>query len=242
MKTTFIVFVAFSLCLSVLAQDKPVAGKDAAVKAYAEGRYADAVRLFAAELAKEEAKPKPDWVALSYLNDQVGNSLRRDGQYDKALEFLHKSLAIDLKNHGKNHLYVAIGYNNIEMVHDKKGDSDKALEFYHKSLAIFLVKLGKDHLDVAKTYNNIGIVHRAKAEYDKALEFYHKSLAIDLVKLGKDHPSVGLTYYNMALTYGAKKNVIKEKELLRKAYAIQLKKLGKDHPDTKKTARALASP
>ncbi len=39
-------------------------GMEAAKKAHDEGRYQDAVRLYTAELATEEAKPAPSWVEL----------------------------------------------------------------------------------------------------------------------------------------------------------------------------------
>jgi len=62
-------------------------GMQAAKKAHDEGRYADAVRLYTAELATEEAKPTPSWVQLSHLNNQLGLALDDAGQYDKALEY-----------------------------------------------------------------------------------------------------------------------------------------------------------
>ena len=62
-------------------------GMQAAKKAHDEGRYADAVRLYTAELATEEAKPAPSWVQLSHLNNQLGLALDDAGQYDKALEY-----------------------------------------------------------------------------------------------------------------------------------------------------------
>jgi len=105
MKSTFIALLALCLCLPLAGadKDKPAAGQEAAKKAYAEGRYADAVRLFTAELAKEEAKPKPDWQRLSYYNSSLGMAHDSAGQYDKALEFYHKSLAIYLVKRGKDH-------------------------------------------------------------------------------------------------------------------------------------------
>ena len=83
------------------------------MKAYAEGRYADALRLFTAELAKEEAKPKPDWRGLSYYNSYLGLAHQGAGQYDHALEYYQKSLAIKLVKLGKDHPSVAATYNNI---------------------------------------------------------------------------------------------------------------------------------
>jgi hypothetical protein len=55
-------------------------GMEAASKAYDEGRYADAVRLYTAELATEEAKPAPSWVQLSHLNNELGVALDNAGQ------------------------------------------------------------------------------------------------------------------------------------------------------------------
>ena len=54
-------------------------GMEAASKAYDEGRYADAVRLYTAELATEEAKPAPSLVQLSYLNNELGLALDAAG-------------------------------------------------------------------------------------------------------------------------------------------------------------------
>ena len=65
-------------------------GMEAASKAYDEGRYADAVRMYTAELATEEAKPASSWVQLSHLNNQLGLALDAAGQYDKALEYIQK--------------------------------------------------------------------------------------------------------------------------------------------------------
>ena len=62
-------------------------GMEAAKKAYDEGRYAEAVRVYTAELAPEEAKPAPSWVQLSHLNNQLGRALDNCGQYDHALEY-----------------------------------------------------------------------------------------------------------------------------------------------------------
>jgi len=151
MKATFIFFFAISLCLSGLAQDKPVVGREAAVKAYAEGRYADAVRLFAAELTKEEAKPKPDWEWLSYYNSYLGMAHKKAGQYDKALEFFHKALAIYLVKLGKDHPSVALTYYNMAIAYGQLKNVIKEKELLRKAYAIQLEKLGKDHPDTKKT-------------------------------------------------------------------------------------------
>ena len=128
------------------AVKKPVAapklvitpGMKAAQQALDAGTYAPAARLYAAQVATEEAKPTPSWVQLSFLYNQLGFALNNVAQSDKALEYYRKSLAIDLKQLGPGHPYVAISYNNIGEVHRAKGEYDKALENYRKALAIQL--------------------------------------------------------------------------------------------------------
>ena len=120
-------------------------GMEAASKAHDEGRYADAVRVYTAELATEEAKSGPSWVQLSYLNNQLGLALDEAGQYDHALEYYQKSLVIDLKQLGPDHPDVAISYHNIAFVYKAKKDLPKAKEYWEKAHAILLKNLGPNH-------------------------------------------------------------------------------------------------
>ena len=167
-------------------------GMEAAEKAHDEGRYADAVRLYTAELAAEEAKAASSWVQLSYLNASLGLALDNAGYYDKALEYHQKDLAISLKQLGAGHPDVATSYNNIGLAHGKKGEYDKALEFLQKALAIWLKQLGTDHPDVATSYNNIAFVYKAKKDLSKAKEYWEKAYAIFLKRLGPNHPNTKL--------------------------------------------------
>ena len=117
----------------------------AAKKAHDEGRYADAVRVYTAELATEEATPAPSWVQLSYLNNELGLALHGAGQHDHALEYYQKSLAIRLKQLGPDHPDVATSYNNIALVYKAKKALPKAKEYWEKAYAIWLKRLGPNH-------------------------------------------------------------------------------------------------
>ena len=113
------------------------------------GDYAGAVKLFRSELKGEQAKTESSWVQLSYLNHQLGFSLKHVAQHDEALECYQKSLAIWLKQLGSGHPQVLNGYNNIGEVYNKKGEYDKALEYHQKSLDIKLKQLGSNHPSLA---------------------------------------------------------------------------------------------
>jgi len=117
----------------------------AALNARKAGLYEMSIRLFTAELAKEEAKAKPSWVQVSFLNSQMGLVFAAIDQLAKALEFHQKSLAIKLKSLPKDHPSVATSYNNMAYVYKAKKDLPKAKEFWEKAYTIFLKKLGPDH-------------------------------------------------------------------------------------------------
>jgi len=98
MKTTLMALLALGLCVVGCGKKAPeqqanqpteatlTPGMEAAKKAHDEGRYQEAVRLYTAELAPEEAKSAPSWVQLSHLNNELGLALDNAGQYDKAQE------------------------------------------------------------------------------------------------------------------------------------------------------------
>ena len=131
------------------------------------------------------------------INSQVGYVFSDLGEYDVALEFHMKSLAIDLATLGENHPDTATSYGNMGSAWSSKGDYTKALEFHMKDLAIKLATLGKNHSKTATSYNNIGSAWSSKGDYTKALEFLMKCLAIYLATLGENHPDTAASYGNI---------------------------------------------
>jgi len=194
----------------------------------------DAIAIF----DKEEAinyLNKVDTKASFIVEDadllfQLGNCEKKFGNFDKALEYYQKCLAIRLKTLGEEHPHVATAYNNIGNTWYSKGEYDKALEYYTKSLAIKLKTLGGEHPDVASSYNNIGGIWGEKGYYKKALEYNEKSLTIRLKTLGGEHPDVANSYNNIGITLIGKGEYDKALEYNEKSLAIRLKTLGGEHP------------
>ena len=176
-----------------------------------------------------EANNDSIYIALSYNN--IGSVYSNKGDYDKALEFFNKALAIWKAKLGEEHTDVATSYNNIGSVYSDKGDYDKALEYYNKALAIWKAKLGEEHTNVATSYNNMGLVYSDKEDYDKALEFYNKALTIRKAKLGEEHTDVATSYNNIGSVYSDKGDYDKALEFYNKALTIRKAKLGEEHTD-----------
>jgi tetratricopeptide (TPR) repeat protein len=70
-------------------------------------------------------------VATSYNN--IGAVHNKKGEYDQALEYCQKALAIWLKQLGPDHPSVVTSYNNIGSVYQRTGEHDQALECYLKA-------------------------------------------------------------------------------------------------------------
>ena len=66
-------------------------------------------------------------------------------EYDKAIGYYEKSLAISIKKLGAEHPDVGMSYNNIAFAYYNKGDKEKAMGYLLKAKAIYLKKLGGQH-------------------------------------------------------------------------------------------------
>jgi tetratricopeptide (TPR) repeat protein len=139
--------------------------------------YATAVAIHA--LTNDDRGFAYNTLGLAYYNK---------GEYDKALEYYEKDLAISIKTLGAEHPAVATSYNNIGGAYNAKGEYDKAIVYYEKALAIQLKKLGAEHPDVATSYGNIAKAYYNKGDKEKAMAYLLKAKAIYLKKLGAEHP------------------------------------------------------
>ena len=145
----------------------------------------------------EGGAPTP--LAHAQVLGQLGVVAYRHGDYDVALNWYRKALAImeelgDLS--GMSSSYHALG-----MVAQRRSDYDVALDWYRKSLAI------EEQLDnragVATSYHQLGRVAQLRGDYDAALDWYRKALEIK-EELG-DRAGMASSYHqlgNMAYLRG----------------------------------------
>ena len=74
------------------------------------------------------------------------------------MKILRTSTGNSKRTSRRNHLHVAISYNNIGSVCRDTGDLEKAKEYYQLALKIGKEQLGPNHAHVAAFYNNLGTV------------------------------------------------------------------------------------
>lgn len=156
-------------------------------------------------------------------------------EYDKALKYQKKALAIREKVFGTENLNTANSYDNIGEVYREKGDYDMALEHQQKALAIREKVLGTKHPDTATSINNIGLVYNEQGDYDKALKYLHKASTIWEQTIGMEHPDTAISYDNIGMVYREQGDYNKSLEYHQKALSIFEKVLGTEHSDTATT-------
>ncbi len=168
--------------------------------------------------------------AKAPIYNQLGSVKYQEGEYQEAIRFYEKSLAIYQQSLPPNHPDLASSYNNIGGVYHNMGDYPKALSSYEKALAIKQQSLPPNHPDLANSYNNIGAVYDKMGDYPKALSSYEKALAIRQQSLPPNHPDLASSYFGIGNVYFITGDYLKALSYYEKALAIQQQSLPPDHP------------
>jgi tetratricopeptide (TPR) repeat protein len=162
---------------------------------------------------------------------QLGTVKDDQGEYQEAITFYEKAVAILQQSLPPNPPDLAKSYNNIGMAYGSMGDYPKALSYYEKALAIQQQSLPPDHPDLVASYNNIGLVYYNMGDYPKALSSHEKALAIRQQSLPPNHPHLASSYGNIGNVYNSMGAYPKALSSHEKALAIQQQSLPPNHPD-----------
>ncbi|MFL5752534.1 MAG: tetratricopeptide repeat protein [Bacteroidia bacterium] len=108
----------------------------------------------------------------AYCLSGTGMTYFIDGDYKKALEFIHAALALDKSD--KNH--ICICYNGIGEINRMQEKDKEALDYYKKALAI--ASEIKDKNRMAMTYTTMGELYRSEENYPLALEYHQKAIGL----------------------------------------------------------------
>ena len=139
--------------------------------------------------------------------NNIGQIFKARGDYDKALEYSERVLAICREIGDKAGEGTTL--NNLSQIFTARGDYATALTYLEQSLAIQR-EIGDKHGE-SVTINNLAQIFKARGDYDKALEYSERDLAIcreigDKAGEGTTLNNIGNIYrawgdYATALTY-----------------------------------------
>ncbi|CAF1076303.1 unnamed protein product [Adineta steineri] len=162
---------------------------------------------------------------------QLGLIKYNEGQYQEALSYYEKSLAIYQKTLPPNHINLATSYTGIGSAYESMGDYPKALAAHEKALTIRQHSLPSNHLDLAASCKNIGNVYHSMGDYPKSLSYYEKSLAIYQKTLPPHHINLVTSYMGIGNAHYSMNDYPKALAAHEKALEIQQRALPPNHPD-----------
>lgn len=153
------------------------------MKAYRQGRYADAKQWFLQALNELEATEEPSPRRAMTLNNlaAVNEAL---GEYEKAEIRYRQSLAIIEAIQGPTHPDLISSLNNLASLYQRQGQLERAEPLWRRSLSILERFLGDQHphlipllLVLAESTEAQGRVADADALYARALHIAESQLA-----------------------------------------------------------------
>jgi tetratricopeptide (TPR) repeat protein len=147
--------------------------------------------------------------------NRLGNAWHSLGDYDRALDYLQQSLAIQREIGDKQGEGATL--NNLSAIAHARGDYDRALDYLQQSLAIRR-EIG-DKQGEGVTLNNLATTAHARGDYDRALDYLRQSLAIRR-EIG-DKKGEGVTLSNLSQIYQARGDYDRALDYLQQALAIQ---------------------
>ncbi|MFQ5979373.1 MAG: tetratricopeptide repeat protein [Candidatus Heimdallarchaeota archaeon] len=158
----------------------------------------------------------------AYFAHQKGAIWIRQGELDRALEYLQQSLNL-WETLGMQQQF-AESNNFVGIIYAMKGEFDKAKKYHEKSLAIS-EELGIK-LEIGRSLNNIGIACMEQGDLDCALEHYEQCLPPYEAVGNKDNIAGALN--NLGLVYRSKGELKRALEYYHKGLAI-LKETNNKH-------------
>ena len=162
--------------------------------------------------------------------NNLGLAYKEIGDFDKALYFSRKALALREAKFGADHPEVADSLSNVGLVYQGLGEYDRALAYHFKALSIARAVFGRQSRELFEIYNNIGIAYDGKGDFDQAIYYYQQALDIDRgISNGESLPAAAV-YNNLGGAWYNKGGVEKAIGYYEKSLAIRTKLLGFQHP------------
>jgi tetratricopeptide (TPR) repeat protein len=114
----------------------------------------------ALEVFDDLLKRAPNDIQKAANYNNIGLVYRRMVEYQKALSFYERALAIRETTLLANHPDLAQSYNNIGIVYMKMGEYPRALSYYTRALKIFKLALGDRHPHTKSVVKSIELVKK----------------------------------------------------------------------------------
>ncbi len=156
-------------------------------------------------------------LSLSY--NSIGNNFYLTNT-DSALKYYRKALKIGLLKKNKEDSDNAMFYQNIGIIHARKGDFDSANFYLSKSLFINNKILPNTDYRLAKINLNVARLNYLLEDFENAIEANNRAENIYIKEFGKNYFSLGTIYLNKGNIYNDLIDYEKAMEFYKNALSI----------------------
>jgi CHAT domain-containing protein/Tfp pilus assembly protein PilF len=121
----------------------------------------------------------PDEYGIGTALSNLANISKREGEYDKALDYFQRSLElykrIDAGN-GKYTTQIIDGWADIGRTYSAQGDYVRALPYLDRAMS--LARSSQNTNRIASTCNSLGILYTNQRDYSKAIDYFQQGLQL----------------------------------------------------------------
>lgn len=210
---------------------------EAGLKAYEQGRYAEAEESWRTALRQAERLGPAHPRVLQSLNYLAG-LYQAQGKYPEAASLLERVLAIVEDLQGPNDPALAQALSNLGAVYYSQENYARAQHAFERALAIrekartFLWRTPGYEWEraVPESLDNLAKVYHARQQYVEAERLQRRALAIREEAFGPDHVDVARSLYNLAFIYASQQKFAEAEPLYQRSLEVLEKALGQEHP------------
>jgi serine/threonine protein kinase len=188
----------------------------------------------AADLAPERIDtffPNQPRVQAAILRT-VGNAYHGVGEYQRAIAFLKRSLALSRREFGGEHAETLSSTSDLGLAYKYAGKLDLALPLLEEAFRLRKAKLGPEKRETLISMNSLATAYHAAGKLDLAIPLYEETLNLRKAKFGPKDPDTLTSMGNLAFAYQDAGKLDRALPLYEETLKLKKSKLGSEHPNT----------
>jgi serine/threonine protein kinase len=203
-------------------------GKDAEDRL---GKNATLQDILARAAKKLDARQDLDPRIEAELRWMIGVQYRYQGDYQRAIAFLERCVALRQQALGADHGDTLYAQNSLAVAYETAGRLPQALRLFEQVRDAQIRKLGADHPSTLNTMNNLAVTYQGLGRLPEAIQLLEQVREARTTSLGSDHPKTLNTVVNLAVAYRAAGRIPEAIRLFEQVRSARLARLGPEHPD-----------
>src|SRR5665213_181049 len=162
----------------------------------------------------------------------VGSTYMGVGEYEKAIGFLQRVVAICRQRLGPEHPDTLTNMNELARAYGLAGKLELALKLHEQTLELQKKNLGAEHPATLISMENLAVEYHDAGRLDLALPLSERTLALMKARLGPENPTTLAAMNNLAGAYQDAGKLDLAVPLYEQTLKLRKSKLGPDHPST----------